>query len=670
MLGDWYKRARNLSRRTVPRRWDRRGGSDRSTMPSVTNPIRPSLAIRQWAAGLTGLLVGLAGGAFLWEGNYVALGTAIVTALALAALLRLLIPAGQRTEFAIILAVAYALRLAAVGVLRAGSLASGRGGFVTGDDEGYAVLSWAYVQYLNGTPLEGFVPPFWNGMGYLFGTYVYFESLIFAVFGPNVAVVQVLNSGFAVVSLILLADIARRLFGRGPALTAFLLGSFFPSLVLWSALNLKDALALFLISSVLWLLGRFYERPRLLLLAVAYLTLLPMSSLRAYLYFGLAFLIPVSVAIAPLRLSQRALWSAVAASLTLLLLVASRGGNDGQTLLVASVPEQLSRLEAKRQDTAYVARSAFQDRLLRVQPGETYVVQGYAPPGIEATFAQPSPSPQNSRHGDASPTPPVQVAVPGVGAPSPTAAARVTPTPNASPTPSGLTASRAPAPPTAESQAAARHAQQSEPSPTAPTRTPDVFVIAPGTKVAVVAPNRPMPTNDPSTVYVRSGDVVVIGPAGSTPAPPEQHRKLYAPIAVTDEPGDEPLKLTVEADDPEAVIVRTLRYLPKGLSYALFAPFPWAPRRALDLLTVPEMLAWYLVLFAAVVTLWRERLRLRALAPIALYVGLVVVVLALAEGNVGILFRHRAMLIQYTMLLAAPTLLDFVERARQRLGPG
>src|SRR5205823_7524413 len=111
--------------------------------------------------------------------------------------------------------------------------------------------------------------------------------------------------------------------------------------------------------------------------------------------------------------------------------------------------------------------------------------------------------------------------------------------------------------------------------------------------------------------------------------------------------------------------LRTLEYLPFGLAFALFAPFPGSGTRMQDLLPIPEMLLWYLLLIGAGIALWRWRKRWRTLAPITLFIAGTVVIFALAEGNVGTLYRHRAMIIPFVALLAAPTIASLLNGHRR-----
>jgi Dolichyl-phosphate-mannose-protein mannosyltransferase len=107
----------------------------------------------------------------------------------------------------------------------------------------------------------------------------------------------------------------------------------------------------------------------------------------------------------------------------------------------------------------------------------------------------------------------------------------------------------------------------------------------------------------------------------------------------------------------------TFAYLPTGFANVLFAPFPWALRRPLDLATVPAMLLWYVLLVAAVRTIaFANGRRWQLLPPAAFVVG-VLIAFVLFEGNVGTLFRQRAMTIgPVVAFLAAPSLVAVVDR--------
>jgi hypothetical protein len=171
--------------------------------------------------------------------------------------------------------------------------------------------------------------------------------------------------------------------------------------------------------------------------------------------------------------------------------------------------------------------------------------------------------------------------------------------------------------------------------PTVPGRTPQILVVEPNTRIVI---GTPLPGRD--ALPVLPGDLLVV------PRPDSGEVQL------------------VDAD--EALVFRTLEYLPFGVAFALFAPFPGSGTQPQDLLPIPEMLVWYVLLVAAAIALWRWRRRWRVLAPIVLFVAGTVLIFALAEGNVGTLYRHRAMIIPFVALLAAPTIASVF---RDNFGP-
>jgi hypothetical protein len=190
------------------------------------------------------------------------------------------------------------------------------------------------------------------------------------------------------------------------------------------------------------------------------------------------------------------------------------------------------------------------------------------------------------------------------------------------------------------------------------TRSPNVIVIEPGMRIVLASETpigaSPLPST-PGVVAVRPGDIVIVSSSVS-PGPASAPVTSPKPLALT-----APVSTSVVAapkDDEESLAVtRTLSYLPKGFAYALFAPFPWAATRSLDLLTVPEMLVWYVALVLNPVVAWRRRDNFGALMPLLLYVAGLLVLFALAEGNIGTLYRHRGMVVPFVIVIAAPGLL-------------
>jgi hypothetical protein len=169
-----------------------------------------------------------------------------------------------------------------------------------------------------------------------------------------------------------------------------------------------------------------------------------------------------------------------------------------------------------------------------------------------------------------------------------------------------------------------------------PDRTPRVVTLQPPARLVV---GTPIPGRVATSVL--PGDTVVIGPPGTTPAPSPQQMRLGGEVTL------------IGAND-DTLVLRTFAYLPIGVAFALFAPVPGSGTRLQDLLPVPEMLVWYGMLVGASFSAWRWRRRWRSFLPAVLFIGGTMTIFALAEGNVGTLYRHRAMVIPFVAVLASP----------------
>ena len=97
----------------------------------------------------------------------------------------------------------------------------------------------------------------------------------------------------------------------------------------------------------------------------------------------------------------------------------------------------------------------------------------------------------------------------------------------------------------------------------------------------------------------------------------------------------------------------SLRYLPLGFSFLLFAPFPWALESALQTAAAPETILWYPIFLVALIGMRHAILRGSHLAVIPLSVLLIVTTsYALVEGNFGTAYRHRAQIMPLFFIVA------------------
>ncbi|MFQ5536421.1 MAG: hypothetical protein ACE5GJ_03110 [Gemmatimonadota bacterium] len=106
--------------------------------------------------------------------------------------------------------------------------------------------------------------------------------------------------------------------------------------------------------------------------------------------------------------------------------------------------------------------------------------------------------------------------------------------------------------------------------------------------------------------------------------------------------------------------VTAILYLPLGLAYFLLAPFPWAISSALQAITFPEIILWYLLVPFGLRGAWLA-LRHDARAytvPLAILV-VVTFAYALVESNVGTAYRHRAQVLPLMFIFCALGLRDY-----------
>lgn len=103
-----------------------------------------------------------------------------------------------------------------------------------------------------------------------------------------------------------------------------------------------------------------------------------------------------------------------------------------------------------------------------------------------------------------------------------------------------------------------------------------------------------------------------------------------------------------------ASLPRILVFLPFGLFFFFLSPFPWQVGNAIQILAIPEMLCWYVLLpfsffgiFICVKERWKQS------SVIILFILATSLLFALMEGNIGTLFRHRSIVLIFFLFFAA-----------------
>jgi hypothetical protein len=440
----------------------------------IVDEARAAKSDSRWLWRGTAVFAGVAAGVLLAERDFVTLIWAVfLSGTILAAAVRASQAAG-RAVLVPLAALALAMRFALAALTQALSPAYG-GGFLTGDDAGYFRLASHAADYLRGAPVDpSYGPPDWGGERYLFGAYVYLETALFLVFGANVKILLFLNGLMGVATALLVSRLAGRLFGGRTAVTAATIVAFYPSVLLWSALNLKDALTVLTMVAAVYGLTRMQLERQLRWGLLSLLLAEALTGMRGYVAAVVAGTVPVVCATTAVAIRRRLAWIGVSGVITTAIIVQT------VTAIGASGPDEvLSLLEQTRRAMAVGARTAF------VDPSESF------------------------------------------------------------------------------------------------------HVITP-------------------------------------------------------------------AEVPTAV------------GNVSLGPFPWSATRLADLAVIPQMLVWYLLLVCTVLTLWRERQRLRIFVPaLTILLGLMAVFI-LAEGNSGTLLRHRDMLVPLIALHSSPTLTLILTRLYRR----
>lgn len=97
----------------------------------------------------------------------------------------------------------------------------------------------------------------------------------------------------------------------------------------------------------------------------------------------------------------------------------------------------------------------------------------------------------------------------------------------------------------------------------------------------------------------------------------------------------------IDISDPKAAV----GFMPVGVLFVLFAPFPWMMSNLRQLITLPELLVWWALVPMLIQGYWfviRHRLK-KSFAICIFTVGLTLAY-ALYQSNVGTAYRHRAQL--------------------------
>lgn len=128
--------------------------------------------------------------------------------------------------------------------------------FFAPDQVTYEDVGWRTLQYHRG---EGTLP--WQLRDTAEVGYFYWNAFLFWIFGLAPLAPKLVNAFLGTASAVLCYRLAGELAGKGPARLTALLTTFFPSLLLWSILNLRDPVVLFLTVALFLAVTRLRSKP-------------------------------------------------------------------------------------------------------------------------------------------------------------------------------------------------------------------------------------------------------------------------------------------------------------------------------------------------------------------------------------------------------------------------
>ncbi|HEX8292538.1 MAG TPA: glycosyltransferase family 39 protein, partial [Pyrinomonadaceae bacterium] len=97
-----------------------------------------------------------------------------------------------------------------------------------------------------------------------------------------------------------------------------------------------------------------------------------------------------------------------------------------------------------------------------------------------------------------------------------------------------------------------------------------------------------------------------------------------------------------------------LSAMPLGMSYLLFAPFPWQLASLRQSITLPEMIVWWAAFPMLLVGIWFTlKYRLRQALPILLFTTMLTLAYSIFQGNVGTAYRQRSQILVFYFIFVA-----------------
>src|SRR5437588_5096357 len=97
-----------------------------------------------------------------------------------------------------------------------------------------------------------------------------------------------------------------------------------------------------------------------------------------------------------------------------------------------------------------------------------------------------------------------------------------------------------------------------------------------------------------------------------------------------------------------------LSAIPIGMTYLLFAPFPWQIASLRQSITLPEMFVWWGSFPLLVLGIWFTlRYRMRQALPILIFTTMLTLAYSIFQGNVGTAYRQRSQILVFYFIFVA-----------------
>jgi 4-amino-4-deoxy-L-arabinose transferase-like glycosyltransferase len=113
--------------------------------------------------------------------------------------------------------------------------------------------------------------------------------------------------------------------------------------------------------------------------------------------------------------------------------------------------------------------------------------------------------------------------------------------------------------------------------------------------------------------------------------------------------------------------VGALSAIPIGVTYLLFAPFPWQLANLRQSITLPEMIIWWMSFPFLVLGLWFTlKYRLRQSLPILIFTFMLTLAYSIFQGNVGTAYRQRSQLLVFYFIFVSVGYVLTQERRENR----